>query len=324
MLQNLNIHEIKELDQAPFTLRNTLNIPSHISFGIEIEFEEAMYNIIQLRLNEIREIRKWQLTIDNSIYNNNLLLGGEIISPICYDEKKTWQELKTICTILKNNRAQANFQSGGHIHLGSQILGNDVQSWINFVKIWIVYEKVIFKFGYGIKKEPRPFIETTAGPISLQLHYIINKQNQLKELNKLDYLTFIDLIKNKKHQAINFNNINDYKIKKDNTVELRSPNGSIEEIIIQNNINFFSKLFLYCKSKQFNYDKIEQKMALYDQKAYEFKRYNEENLEEALELSEMIFDNKLDKMYFLKQYLKMGSCFHDKPVQKFTFNSTHS
>ena len=39
-------------------------------------------------------------------------------------------------------------------------------------------------------------------------------------------------------------------------------------------------------------------------KNYQIYSYNQIYLEQALELCDMIFDNNLDKIYFLRQYLK--------------------
>lgn len=48
------------------------------------------------------------------------------------------------------------------------------------------------------------------------------------------------------------------------------------------------------------------------------KLYGEIFLPEALEFSDMIFDNNLDKVYFLKQYLKnCDDSIEDTYAQKF-------
>jgi hypothetical protein len=88
------------------------------------------------------------------------------------------------------------------------------------------------------------------------------------------------------------------------TVELRVPNGTFNEIIWQNNINFFIKMMLYCKSDRYDQDIIDRRMIKVLDKFSNLSSYSLVYLEQALEFVDMIFDNNLDKIYFLKQYIK--------------------
>ena len=60
---------------------------------------------------------------------------------------------------------------------------------------------------------------------------------------------------------------------------------------------------LYAKSTKFNDDIIDARYK-HNKKNYQIYSYNQIYLEQALELCDMIFDNNLDKIYFLRQYLK--------------------
>ena len=54
-------------------------------------------------------------------------------------------------------------------------------------------------------------------------------------------------------------------------------------------------------------------------KNYEVKKleqYSDIYLDDAIELSDLIFDNELDKMYFLKQYLKINKYNFEAIKQK--------
>lgn len=86
-----------------------------------------------------------------------------------------------------------------------------------------------------------------------------------------------------------------------NTIEFRSPNGTLEPVIWQNNINFFTKMLIYCKSGDFDEDIVEKRLEFNNQDLY---LYRQIFLTQALELTDLIFDNNLDKIYFLRQYLK--------------------
>jgi len=91
---------------------------------------------------------------------------------------------------------------------------------------------------------------------------------------------------------------------KKNTLEFRSPNGTIDPVIWQNNLNMLVNLLLYCKSNDFNNDVIDKRHDKYKEKYNSLYWYNEIYIDQALELCDLIFTNNLDKINFLRQYLK--------------------
>ena len=110
-----------------------------------------------------------------------------------------------------------------------------------------------------------------------------------------------------RYQAINFCNIsrkNPGAFKPYNTIEFRCPNGTFDPVIWQNNVNLLVQLLLYSKSSSFQEDRIEKRHQLILNQFDDLKWYQEIFLEQALELCDLIFTNNLDKLYFLRQYLK--------------------
>ena len=110
-----------------------------------------------------------------------------------------------------------------------------------------------------------------------------------------------------RYQAVNFGNVyvgnyNDFA--EDNTIEFRCPNGTLNPVVWQNNVNLFVNLLKYSKDLSFDDDIVQKRHLINLDKFLELKWYNEIYLEQALELCDMIFNNNLDKIYFLKQYLK--------------------
>ena len=193
--------------------------------------------------------------------------------------------------------------SGGHIHIGTQTLGDNVNSWLNFIKIWSVYENIIYRFVYGNFLTARPSMDEYAQPLSKTFW---NDYKFLKESHaSLDAI--IHKISHTRYQAVNFENVFEnkcHKFYKKNTIEFRCPNGSLDAVIWQNNVNLFVKLLRYSKSSSYHHDIIQKRHKLNSNKFSELKWYNEIYLDQALEFCDMIFDNNLDKIYFLKQYLK--------------------
>ena len=131
------------INQYYLSLRNCLNLEQDITFGFEIEFEDARRKIIELELLKYFPDRDWRVVDDRSLYN-----GGEINSPVLRDSEKTWIDLSLVCDIISNN-ADVLDDSSAHIHIGTQILGNNSKYWENFMLLWSCYENIIFRFLYG-------------------------------------------------------------------------------------------------------------------------------------------------------------------------------
>lgn len=140
-----------------------------------------------------------------------------------------------------------------------------------------------------------------------EITFVLSRLNEDRRNNIAAYRLLLPHGKNK---AINFGNIAFHDIlnkKIQNTVENRIYNGTIEEIIIQNNINTSTKMILaptkgLIDEEYLDY-KIEKLMkndwlSEIDQSYYRIK------MQDALEFVDFTFDNNLDKAYFLKQYLK--------------------
>ena len=280
-------------------LRDTLNIDKKVTFGFEFEFEKL--KISKLKMDEklysiVSDL--YFSKLDNSVPN-----GFEISTPILTDTKSNWNELSHVCNLCKEY-ADVGSHAGGHIHIGSQILGSNEASWLNFIKVWAIYENIIYRFCYGEYLEGRQSIEKYAYPQSYNYY---RKYQELKYEN-CGVQKVIAKLTDCKRLGVNLNNINgeclDY-IRDKNTIEFRCPNASLQLAIWQNNLNLLVKLLEYSKTN-INHNildnryEINNELNIYSKLDY----YGEIYLDEALEFADLIFDNNLDKINFLKQYLK--------------------
>lgn len=297
--QNMKGQELQELlyylEKYYLELRSQLNFDPNITFGLEIEFEQLNKNEIIKKIKE-NNLDNWIIKKEDTFKN-----GYEINSPILKDNITTWQELKLICSIIDNNGIKTE-DCGGHIHIGTQILKDNIETWLNFIKLWSTYENIIYRFGYGEYLSPRKNIQNHAKPLSKTLWEDYQSIIKIKNLN-IDKLLLE--ISHERKQAINFYNIYDFnEIDFKNTIEFRFPNITFNPIIWQNNINLLINLLLYCKNKNFNHELIEKRRSINQNKYTTIEWYSEIYLVQALELSDMIFQKNIDKLYFLRQYLK--------------------
>ena len=287
-------------------LRKTLNIDNNITFGAEIEFEDSKRKIIEEEILKAFLLGNWKVVDDRSLYQ-----GGEINSPILRDTEDNWKDLSTICNIVSMN-AEVLENTSAHVHIGMHIFGNNPKYWWNFALLWMTYENIITRFLYGEYDAPRAGLNRYATPISKDLiediealekcSHSLNAIGILKKLNKTD----------EKRRSVNFRHIDktalyDYdKIAKKNTIEFRGANGTFNPIIWQNNINLLIKLLEYCKSDNFNEELIKRRLkaVIENEIPSNIYRYTQIRIEQATEFADLIFTNNLDKLYFLRQYIK--------------------
>lgn len=276
--------------------RSQLDLSDDLTFGIEIEYEGIpkimVDNFIKKNLNN------WASEADGSLKS-----GGEIKSPIMCDNIKYWEELKRICDYLTKRKADTSHNAGGHIHIGAHMLGDDVKAWQHFLKLYIAYENVLFRFIYGDKISGRTQIFKYAPPIAHILHRNLIHINGAKTID--DIWQILPIVK---YQALNFGHVNFSSLEDicyKNTIELRCPNATTNATIWQNNINAFSKMIICSKNKVMDEEFLDYKLnnEFYPYPYYEY-LYNNINLKNVLEFVDLVFDNNLDKVYFLRQYLK--------------------
>ena len=277
-------------------LRNSLGFDKIFTFGLELEFENAMRNCIEEELDKNSLNSSWVVKRDSS-----LSFGAEINSPVLTDSTNNWNNLKQVCSIV-SQYASIGAHSGGHIHIGTQVLGNNTESWLNFIKIWSVYENIIYRFVYGEFLTARSTMVEYAKPMT---KVFWKDYQKLKKSSSLELQEILKKISHKRYQAVNFNNVNNFnKIEEGNTIEFRCPNGTLDSTIWQNNVNMFVNLLLYSKSSKYNDDIVEKRRKENKDKYSKLSLYNEIYLQQALEFCDMIFKNNFDKVYFLRQYFK--------------------
>lgn len=286
------------MDEYYLELRPLLGIDDYITFGLELEFEHLKHRYESRFFDEMKTNKGWKIVNDRSLDN-----GYEIVSPILMDELSTWNSLTSVCSIIRT-KAKIGENSGGHIHIGVQTLGDDRQAWLNFFKIWSVYENIIYRFCYGEFLTARPNILNFAIP---KTKTFWNYYEEFKKNNDSLEAIIKEILYSKRYQAVNFSNINidkGFEFYDGNTIEFRCPNGSLEPAIWQNNLNLLVNLLNYARSSEFNDDLVKQRYLLSFDKLKKLEDYNEIYLEQVLEFCDMIFTNNFDKICFLRQYLK--------------------
>ena len=295
---------INYLNEYYLELRKSIGNYPNDTAGFEFEFEDYDENLIRremIKNNYFDEGYKLYEDGEDCYY----YVIGEVCTPVLNVSNINWNRIKDLCYIIKRNGYIGN-NCGGHIHIGAQILENKKKILTNFAALIIAYENILARFFYGNFINERLVMHAYAPPVASDWY---DEYRHFKSEYYLQY-SCRDII-NKlsghytKNQFINLSNIKDLeKIITYNTFEYRGPNGTLDPIIWQNNLNVIVKLMHYCNRLDFNSELIEKRIEKNVMHLNDYKFYRQIEIDAATEFCDLIFDNNLDKIYFLRQYLK--------------------
>lgn len=297
---------IDYLRKLKFAYREKLNFKDDLTFGVEMEYCNAPNNKILRILNRLEEnldyvnYEKWHFHIDGnfSYSKKGVIYGGEVTTPVFTNTPNSYKEIKKVCNALRKYHATVDDRVGLHCHVSKDVFNNDYDVLVKFLKLYIVFEHVIYKFGYNGLRE-REALKTYAKD-SRNILIDILKNDDSDEFYRL--INGINNVIKAKERGINFQNI-PHGIGSTNTIEFRMCNGTIDPIVVQNEINLFCSLLLSAK-KDIDIEYLDYRIEDLKNKRTSLEMYRNINLDDAIIFSDIIFDDDLDKDYFMKQYIK--------------------
>ncbi|MBE6138297.1 MAG: hypothetical protein E7173_00950 [Firmicutes bacterium] len=298
----INKHGIIELvREHKFELHKTIGLDSKYTFGIEIEFEKAP-------LDSLKNTGHWKLEDETVISKNTVsqTCGGELVSPILTDNPNSWLEIQAMCSELVNNGAVTSEYTGGHIHIGSQIIGSNPDNIRIFLKMWELFEREIYYFSYGYDDRARLGVDRYAKPVGKQLNRLRTSKTGYNRFTTFYcWMNYFRTHYTAKFEGVSFKNFRGCEMDEGNTIEIRCPNGTLNPIIWQNNVNFFTRLMLSCRA-----DKVDEQLLdylLFKKKSSDlcFENFNIPDIGQAVLFSNMIYDDEIEQLTFLKQCLKL-------------------
>ncbi len=291
-----NLNKEKQHNILNFTLntnfefRKKLDIDKTQKFGTEIEFIYPTKSVDILNNYIENNFSNWILEEEIHCYNGELSSDGmELSSDILNSNQCNLLELKTLFEYLQKD-AKINLSCSNHIHYDINILRNKYIYYERFLKFFSVYEPIIYKFSCGELSFLRNCITRYCNEIGKD-YYIT-----LKDKNKRNIKYLKDKY-NEKSKAIRFS--------KFNTIEIRTPMGTLNPYINQNYILFFYKIFEYIKSNRYNEELINNKFNNIINRKTIIEEYDNINIDDVFNLCDMLYQDTKDKIYFLKQTLKL-------------------
>ena len=231
-------------------------------FGTETEFSKASLkklaeifkkekiNIIyqEDHYNKQPTYESWYLDKDTTISwdTRSDILGGEVSSRLLTNNKATWKEIKKILKILKSSGAKISKCCSTQVSIDIADIKNNEQEqdfYKTLIEVIALYEKDMELFYMGKKYFKRQTKDHYAKSIKIIL---LEKLIEIENAHIANYHDLLVYGPPELTQSV-------YGIKIDEKenmrrIEIRYPNGTLNEKILQNYINFSLKLITACKN----------------------------------------------------------------------------
>ena len=269
-----------QLINSPMEFRSKLTLPHKVNFGLELELDKV-------DLLEVRELVGRNIGGDFSVKNDKSLTTGmnaEINTPVLRNSKATWELLKRMGELLKKINAsydRCSFQ----VNFDGSLLPS-VEDRVKFLKIYAMYEDIVYRFSKGEDLSYRDSLEEYASPIILTLKGVLSINND----------AVVEMFSNQKRYGICF------KTKDCDLIEFRTPNMTDNVCLWQNYVTFFYYLLNLVHSGKINMREVDEYISNYS-RIYILENYEKEKEEKALQLSKKLFCNSTDRINFMHQYL---------------------
>ena len=269
-----------QLINSPMDFRSKLTLPHRVNFGLELELDKV-------DLSEVRELVSRNIGGDFFVKNDKSLTTGmnaEINTPVLRNSKATWELLKRMGELLKKISAsydRCSFQ----VNFDGSLLPS-VEDRVKFLKIYAMYEDIVYRFSKGEYLSYRDSLEEYASPIILTLKGVLSINND----------AVVEMFSNQKRYGICF------KTKDCDLIEFRTPNMTDNVCLWQNYVTFFYYLLNLVHSGKINMREVDEYINNYS-RIYILENYEKEKEEKALQLSKKLFCNSTDRINFMHQYL---------------------
>lgn len=274
----VDILDIK-LQNSPLKYRDKLTIPSKVNFGLELELDKVdpsmVYKLIRKQFGT-----NWQVKADPSLTQEK---NAEIATPVLQNNRQTWILLKKLGVLLEKlnpSYDQCSFQ----VNFDGSLLPTN-EDRIRFLKLYAMYEDIIYRFSKGGDLEYRHSLDMYAHPIILSL----------KGTLSIGEDAVMEMFSNNKRYGVVFKN------KEKDLIEFRTPNMTSNPILWQNYVTTFYYLLIASTSNKFNKKEIDQYIDEFS-KTFLLENYELEKRQKASCFCKKIFPKSIDQINFMHQY----------------------
>jgi len=291
------------------------------AYGEELEFATAPLQTLKesfektaIPFHFLLEHKEHQSTYDKnyldldstvSYREKENIYGGEISSRLYHGQTKDWEEIEQTCAILKENGARINGHCSNHVSIDL----SPVQKKNRFIKnlslVVARYEPQLETYYMGEKymqrQTKKKYASSISIPLSSAIEYMSLKDREHDFEWEVDYIL---LPLYPKHAGINLKNVS-----KTGRMEIRYANGTLNEKVVQNNINFSLKLVDAIEEDKFDWEELTSQVV--DDYHHQEKDYHnvseQDSYQRFLHLASLIATSSEDMDDFMGQYEKVLS-----------------
>lgn len=169
----------------------------------------------------------WAVKRDGSLSD-----GAEIVSPVLRDTPETWEQIRKITQILQEQGAVTNSRTGFHIHMGHDVLDDRGYRWQRLGRYMVGYSSTYLQMGAANKSNGATRHRGTSFTSPLNegdVRQLSRRDNATEAARKMIGYTG----HNSRYKMINTAKYIEQGVP---TVEFRYPNGTIEAVMVQRQV----------------------------------------------------------------------------------------
>ena len=275
-----------------------LNLPSSMTMGIEIECvgpnKDEIINLKNmLQKYGINFLNDFRVKSDSSVHETDKSgkFGAEVVSPILEDTEEDWKRLRNTCMFLKVIGSKVNNTCGGHIHIGTNILGVDKKGWETFSKVWAEVEPLIYMISNRRGERTRASVGRYAKMSANDINQIEWKSVRIRNEEDISRLAY-DIDCGNRYRGLNLTNVgNPGK----NTIEFRLSNGVVDYNIWRENMLLYGRIIQMAKLHSIDPSRKQKSLD-------EFFEQDLSEKEKLTRFLNLVFDNDSEKEIFYKRW----------------------
>jgi hypothetical protein len=113
--------------------------------GLTDTTRQKEYGATHGRPPVFQHARGWSFEEDPSTSGGNFRQGGEIVSPVCFDEAETWTNLEAVCEVIRRHGGTASSNAGAHVHVGAGEYDHTISNHNRLLANYSQYEDLLWR-----------------------------------------------------------------------------------------------------------------------------------------------------------------------------------
>ena len=288
-----------------------LGLPTTMTIGAELEFvglneQELKRMMPLLRQYGITYLDDFKIKRDSSVKEksknpDNAKRGTEVVSPVLDDTEESWERLNNACLFIQAIGGKVNKTCGGHVHIGENVLGVDKEAWKTFLNVWREVEPLIYMMSNRKGEKTRAgadrYAKMATGGIE-RIDWTCVKLRSEEDVVRLarelhddeygfDYYDEYD-----RYKSLNLTNL---ITGKQNTIEFRLSNGTVDYDILRENILLYGRMLQMAKMHSLDPNRKKKELEAFFEHILPGK-------EKVTRFLNLVFDDEEEKRIFYKRW----------------------